>query len=1640
MRVELKKNSDINFHFETEVWAKVALPTLAATKSYIEHGRKKSKDRPELLIDFSDTYWAEVPVLLALAAFSNQAACNFEVVIKFGKIRAEGPRNLKSTGETDGRPLVFLSFLRSMGFFKSLPKSTKIEIAPSQQNSDNHLMKLSVPEFECLLQGITTKAIIQAVTLSHIFVGNINDFIVSNEDRSLDGGKLKLLLTRISENAALNIDSAGLNKGTIWRQQILLSIDKLLQESLANIVEHAYKDIPEGGFFAFYARIRNPNSTFKGEFEKGLYDSTDEWDHSREVNWTELYVCDLGVGLESQIEPWLHTESQKEPQNKSLISQLANASKKTNTFLAVSRLLFDNSLSRHSERSFSRSPETGLQDLRRVLSDVGYVDITNCLFSNRRRFNAKPDDGNVTYRQVFSEAKSPPFIKDAERDAILAQFPDCQGALSFSLGTQLIFRTQVRTDLPLKGQRGYRSLDFKQAAAVLQAYKAESGAPESYVYFDKRFSESSQPSPSDLLGLIRFVQKARVSSEITICVRFSRSPYKNDVNEWLQLRGHQLHGKELGSAISKRRVNINIFFVDVLPIHAGWLIERVKSYSATAWAMSTGLNKIGIFTNMFHFALLDRTSTGYKIDSKLSQPLTTDLVNVTATLREMDSHAFWANYRNYPILDSYLNSDVNWLVTKRKIGEKFKNEIVDIEGYLDFATSLQCLQRYRVCERSLLRFMAILFSLNNIQKNPESVQFIAKLISSDSMTDRLARSVNSLFGEIGNHNDEAAVILSSVIVTGQTQERAAIKSSHSSDKISETMVSFFNRAKAKQGSEKMDYTLLKWLPPKSTLEKKSGRIERIFRTSEVSPQGGRDIRIPHVIEIDGKKVDNYQRDRTGTYADFEQLGALQFGHLVKSNRHELMNLNLNALIPLIIATNHVSWGWLVSKFYDPKRDCDCSVIIIYPNQTHAEQIVQEVQHRESSRLPSESVTFISAPFLKSRSAEPIISSPRLEQRLTETVRMILKKRESRNVKNPIIKIRIFDTGVVSGRTMKAIKHQIENVLESGEKVKGSFGARLGPKAPIETISLIDRSGYPVYGELLKSYSKTNHRFWRWDMPSLTETGTCRICSAKDSLKDYRRLRELALGQRYANEYDRLPIDLFDQIERHSAPEKGDGDFSTDFLGDIQMHILPLDLQEVIFGYYGKIPNKIGLSSTHQYISIFAELTRLLHRSDITLNRSMELAQLPKLREGNIDCLIILMLASHILLFHQTFDTFERTSYAVELFGMMVEFEADWESPDIRTLANAYGMLALYSIEDSDLRILRGPRYFCFWLNERKILNPFITAYIKHISLEEIAFPFEVEQAGSQTQVWRENLDSLRNNPSMVIEKIMDIVGDQRIWHRSKIYRRLSQAGITHELLQADFSVLLSLITEAHDRRILHLESLLVEKIREQAANSSLAKLSGSEKSALIESIDSVGNSLRSSLFSAVVPLGKAINDGSPTWSHKQTVKKFLELSVSDEAKKGSKFDKFVEQLNGAIKNESNSDYVNDLFDYIGIGRNCVNLPFENCVSFFPSDYVRLVVDNVLLNSRHSSQEFIDPTNPDGSIENGKYSWIWLGAYNNLLVLNMATFCTQDPKCESLYKTRFPEFWAEGNYLECRYDNQTKTLTTQIFLRVIKRKS
>ena len=397
-------------------------------------------------------------------------------------------------------------------------------------------------------------------------------------------------------------------------------------------------------------------------------------------------------------------------------------------------------------------------------------------------------------------------------------------------------------------------------------------------------------------------------------------------------------------------------------------------------------------------------------------------------------------------------------------------------------------------------------------------------------------------------------------------------------------------------------------------------------------------------------------------------------------------------------------------------------------------------------------------FLRSRNIEPLLVNPAVDEKLASIVACSEGKG---------IVVRIFDSGVVTGSTIRALKQKIQSTLrleEIGYDIEHGY---VQGKIPIETIALLDRSGFPMYPELMNSYKQKNLRYWRWDMPSLGTVDSCAICRAKKDIASILKPAVHAESDLIAADKDLLHKIENDFVGVSASAGGAISDNEIESLTE-----LDIELKTVTFGNSGKQPNLIQLNSPLELVGITIERTKLLHRADIALSRSNSFT---RNGDGNIHNyrpdLSILILSTHILLFSSNFSFWERYSYALELLKVMMSYGEELNSNRRRLYLEKIdfiGTLALFSLDDDLLQMLsRDTRnQLRVLLTDAIIENQSFGRFLLYLENRYKSTILEFEDKDNDT--YSSNIDFLRGDPHLILKKIKKVAGTHRTHHSSKL--------------------------------------------------------------------------------------------------------------------------------------------------------------------------------------------------------------------------------------------------------------------------------
>ncbi|MCU7836347.1 MAG: phosphoribosyltransferase [gamma proteobacterium symbiont of Taylorina sp.] len=154
--------------------------------------------------------------------------------------------------------------------------------------------------------------------------------------------------------------------------------------------------------------------------------------------------------------------------------------------------------------------------------------------------------------------------------------------------------------------------------------------------------------------------------------------------------------------------------------------------------------------------------------------------------------------------------------------------------------------------------------------------------------------------------------------------------------------------------------------------------------------------------------------------------------------------------------------WLIDNLNE-LRDKVC--MLVYPSHIVADSIIRDLHIKNSGSLPTH---VIPIHFLSSYSQ----SSIRIPSLTYDRIRRLIETEKEKNVI-------FFDDGTITGKVAREIEHLLRNA-----------GA-----TRVYSIILGNRTGLPLYRELIIKTKNYRRNYWRWDVPALGNHRTCPLCKA-----------------------------------------------------------------------------------------------------------------------------------------------------------------------------------------------------------------------------------------------------------------------------------------------------------------------------------------------------------------------------------------------------------------------------------------------------------------------------------------------------------------------------------------------------------------
>ncbi|NYJ13040.1 hypothetical protein GGI64_004121 [Rhizobium leguminosarum] len=1084
--------------FGENAWDRNCLPLILKLKQSLTEAEPSGVPQ-RVLVDFQKTSWCEPTTLLAIANllqdFDNRVQ---KIVLDLGHIG-------------DPRRGQFLTFLARQGFIGCFPAMTEYRV---KTKPGARMSTMSQFELQDHLSDLPAENLFRKMDALGARLIKLTDFH-EKEDRLAD------LVEDLISEVRIKTQGYTFNLNAFAMDQYFQRLRKFLFEAILNCTEHAY--INGAGHASVYARVRQGlprdasadawHQNFNRERENAAAIGYRELNINSE--WLEVFVCDTGMGILGRTADWLESAR---TQNERVLIQSALQEKYP--LRGLGRLLFQAPLSRYGKNRGHRTSETGFLEIARTLNQGGgHMRILDGLEAIGGQFPWEHPNigalGNVSERTNDELA----------------------------LGTCLCLSYQPHTDAQPATSEGFILPTPSDQAIILDALRANGNHGDDIQIFDRRFTGGARPLWNDFAATLTRSKRGLRSKLI---VRLPKSTTKRDIGHWIDDLD-----KHAGNDLLPGRVSLVL--VDVKGFHAELLVDfltRLRRSVSEPLVDEISIVTIGFETAHLRFNSRRRRYAIIKNPRERShiwESRKIFLTEVCASLKRMDTAAFWSEGPVLPISSFFENAQIKWS------SSTLKPKVTFFDGYIDFTHALVDPQRYRTCQRALYRILIVL--------KPSQV------FATDELVAPLLTEIEHELG-LSPSTSGLTVLVASVEISGSTVARFNRQSSYSENVV----VTFFNR---NISLEDRNVTLIDWHPPE--LPKRQEILERVSGTAFVARHGDYGVRANRMFRQDDGEVlaSFYPRSPGETYADFSQLDAIRLNHHEASRRHDLLAFRASETIDRCTIDNNAAWKWIkdhIDGFVDQKSN----YVVVFPNSRAANAIIQNyLERRPDSREIAR--RFFPLNFLRQRKIQPYLISPLIEEKLTKLFGAGKEKPEAL----------VVDSVTFSGDTLR----QITQLLQSCS-VRAT-----GKTAEVHTLALLDRSGFPAYDGVMYHYNARHHRYWRWDVPHLGGVEGCSLCNA------------LARAEAVVKGTESLS--LKNTVEEWLGYWKAKpGRFAEDTNPDMDLPLPePASIKFGIvatddaFDYH-------SVTHTHSLnlVATLAELTRITHRSDIAIRWAAKYAE------------------------------------------------------------------------------------------------------------------------------------------------------------------------------------------------------------------------------------------------------------------------------------------------------------------------------------------------------------------------------------------------------------------------------------------------
>ncbi|MEQ3531828.1 hypothetical protein [Pseudoalteromonas sp. XMcav11-Q] len=518
---------------------------------------------------------------------------------------------------------------------------------------------------------------------------------------------------------------------------------------------------------------------------------------------------------------------------------------------------------------------------------------------------------------------------------------------------------------------------------------------------------------------------------------------KFDITEWLR---------------QSLKSNLNSLTIADIPTHRAFIFEYITSTEKISVDRSLPESPLLVYIitrdwqvatfkakrekNIFRFEIVE--------DKELVNKL--GLSRLNKKLRENDSKSFWNRASK-----SFIPEKVVWRTPPKQESDLG----LEIDGYIDFSSSITDRINYKVIKSSIERTLAIWSHIPVNRKLIVGMDDLVCAYSSDINFLDFSEFMSN--GRLVNKDVNLIILLGSTCVSGETFDslKNLIRCNFIDVEIIPLFVFLhpnFNNSHGKAIGK-----LLNWSPKAKIKDQKvvrKAKYERISGTPYIKRGGNKSYQI--------ERNDNGFYE-SKMYREFS-VGHLKLGHWEYGKSHDLLTPNLSR----IISTNPEMTRWLIERILRTKGTGSTGTknYIVYIFHEVTKKMIAKL--RDVNPKIEKDFEFLTLHKLNSGIATATFFSPLSIEKVNDYIKKGVNK----------VNVVLIDDGVITGDTLR--------------NAENAFNLRSDDK--LTTISIIDRAGFSVNTSLLNGSIHERYSYWKWDVPALGSLGHCKLCRALDILK------------------------------------------------------------------------------------------------------------------------------------------------------------------------------------------------------------------------------------------------------------------------------------------------------------------------------------------------------------------------------------------------------------------------------------------------------------------------------------------------------------------------------------------------------------